>query len=130
MPGPMHVTIRGVDPIIRRITDPAVIGDPIRDYYKEGTKEVQRNIKQIAPVRTGNYKRGIRRAGVSRKKIPKVAKVYSRDFVARFLEFGTKHITGREIFLRGLVMSSFALKALTTKFERDVIKKLNGRVGP
>ena len=47
------ITVTGIDELIKKCNDPAVLGEPFRDFLTKSTKDIQRLTQTYAPKDTG-----------------------------------------------------------------------------
>ena len=53
------ITVTGMDELIKKCNDPAVLNEPMRGFFTNATLEVQRNVQTFAPVDTGQLRASI-----------------------------------------------------------------------
>lgn len=126
MPGPIQMQVSGIEPIVRRFKDPNTAAEPVRDFYKDSRRVIRRNVQRGMPIRLGRGKRSVRGSGISRRRMPRLVKVFTRLYYLRFLEFGTVHMAARRVFLRGLQVSMPDIRRGLIRLEADLVKRLKG----
>jgi len=119
--------VKGIDPLIRRFKDPQVPAKPVRVFYLAAGKKMRTNVQQSVGVRSGRAKKSIRRSGVSKKRMPKVMKVFTRLKHLRLMEYGTQHVEARRWFLDGLHKSTGDIRRGLQTLERELLHALQGK---
>ena len=129
MPGKMTMQVTGAKEIARRFQDPRTIAPPLKVFFTDGAKDMQREAKAIAPRLSGDYFRSIRRRTRRKKGIVVKGQAFSKLVYSRFLEHGTKRgLAPLRIMLRALLAVKQTMPQRTRKLEKDIVKHLRGGV--
>jgi hypothetical protein len=90
------VQVTGIEELIKKVNDPALLGEPLRGFFNNSTKQIQRNVQQTTPIDTGNlYASWGTKVDIST--IPQWGIMGTITNYARYVEYGTKpHWIGRD----------------------------------
>jgi phage gpG-like protein len=83
------VKITGLDELIRKVNDPALLGEPIRGFFNVSTMSIQRDTMQLTPVDTGRLRASIT-TSIDPSPVPLYGLVGTNVFYGPYIEYGTR----------------------------------------
>ena len=85
------IQIVGLDELVRKVNDPALLGEPLRDFFYKSTSVIQRDAQVLAPVDTGRLRASIT-SSVDASPIPEFGMVSTNlaPHYAPDVEYGTR----------------------------------------
>ena len=105
--------IKGLEELIRK-TDPAILQQPLRDFFKEATWQIQSKVQLETPVNTGQLKDSIH-GDVDGASLPLWGTVSTNLMYAPFVEEDTRphwtSVKNLELWARYHGVNPYALQA-------------------
>jgi hypothetical protein len=85
------IQVTGLDELIKKVNDPALIGEPMRGFFNKSTVTIQRNVQLLTPVDQGRLYSSIT-TEVDLSPMPQYGKVGTnlQPHYAPDVEFGTR----------------------------------------
>ena len=83
------ITVTGWDELIKKCNDPAVLGEPMRDFFTKSTLEIQRDTQELTPVDTGRLRASFT-SMVDPSPMPLFGQMGTVVEYAPYVEFGTR----------------------------------------
>ena len=83
------VSVTGLDELIRKVNDPALLGEPLRGFFTKSALTIQRNTQLLTPVDTGRL-RASETFTIDSSPIPLWAQIGTNVTYAPFVEEDTR----------------------------------------
>ncbi len=87
----MDITIQvtGWDELVKKVNDPALLGEPMRGFFNNSTLTIQRNVQTLTPVDTGRLRASVTSL-VDTAPLPQYGEVGTNVFYGPFVENGNR----------------------------------------
>ena len=82
------VKLTGMDELIRKVNDPALLGEPLRGFFNKATLTIQRDTMQLTPVDTGRLRASIT-TSIDPSPMPLYGLVGTNVEYGPYIEYGT-----------------------------------------